>query len=79
MSVRPLELKRTQASREPRISLLASDDTSGRCRWNIGTSFAFVLVSIGVIVLRRVRPELERPFRAPLVPLLPILSALASI
>ena len=33
---------------------------------NIGTLFAFVLVSAGVIVLRRTRPDLERGFRAPL-------------
>jgi APA family basic amino acid/polyamine antiporter len=45
---------------------------------NIGTLFAFVLVSIGVIVLRRTRPDLPRSFRVPLVPVLPILSALAS-
>jgi basic amino acid/polyamine antiporter, APA family len=44
---------------------------------NIGTLFAFVLVSIGVIVLRRTRPDLHRSFRVPLVPLLPIVSALA--
>lgn len=46
---------------------------------NIGTLFAFVLVSIGVLVLRRTRPDLKRPFRAPLVPVLPILSVLASL
>ncbi|MCU1614867.1 MAG: putative amino acid permease [Frankiales bacterium] len=46
---------------------------------NIGTLFAFVLVSIGVIILRRTRPDLPRPFRVPLVPVLPILSALASL
>ncbi|OBB99283.1 amino acid permease [Mycobacterium sp. 852013-50091_SCH5140682] len=39
---------------------------------NIGTLFAFVLVSAGVIVLRRTRPDLPRGFRTPLVPLLPI-------
>jgi APA family basic amino acid/polyamine antiporter len=44
---------------------------------NIGTLFAFVLVSIGVIVLRRTRPDLPRAFRVPLMPLLPIVSALA--
>ncbi|MCM6774320.1 amino acid permease [Nocardia sp. CDC159] len=44
---------------------------------NIGTLSAFVLVSIGVIVLRRKRPDLQRGFRTPLVPLVPILSALA--
>src|SRR3954462_7773831 len=43
---------------------------------NIGTLLAFVIVSIGVIVLRRTRPDLPRPFRMPLVPLLPILPAL---
>lgn len=44
---------------------------------NIGTLFAFVLVSIGVIVLRRTRPDLPRAFRTPLVPLIPILAVLA--
>jgi APA family basic amino acid/polyamine antiporter len=44
---------------------------------NIGTLFAFVLVSIGVIILRRTRPDLERSFRVPGVPVLPILSVLA--
>jgi APA family basic amino acid/polyamine antiporter len=42
---------------------------------NIGTLSAFVLVSIGVIVLRRSRPDLPRAFRVPLVPWLPIASA----
>ena len=46
---------------------------------NIGTLFAFVLVSIGVIILRRTRPDLERAFRVPWVPLVPILSVLASL
>ncbi len=45
---------------------------------SIGTLMAFVIVSIGIIVLRRTRPDLPRPFRMPLVPLLPILSALVS-
>ena len=45
---------------------------------NIGTLFAFVLVSIGVIFLRRSRPDLQRPFRVPLMPVIPILSVLAS-
>ena len=44
---------------------------------NVGTLFAFVLVSAGVIILRRTRPDLERGFKVPLVPLLPILSILA--
>jgi len=42
---------------------------------NIGTLFAFFLVNVGVIVLRRAKPDLERGFRVPLVPLLPILGA----
>jgi APA family basic amino acid/polyamine antiporter len=45
---------------------------------SIGTLMAFVIVSIGIIVLRRTRPDLPRPFRMPCVPLLPILSALVS-
>ncbi|GAA1102308.1 amino acid permease [Tsukamurella strandjordii] len=44
---------------------------------NIGTLFAFVLVSVGVIVLRKQRPDLQRGFRAPFVPLVPILSVIA--
>ncbi|MRH86686.1 amino acid permease [Nocardia sp. SYP-A9097] len=44
---------------------------------NIGTLFAFVLVSIGVVILRRTRPDLPRGFRVPLVPLVPILSVIA--
>jgi APA family basic amino acid/polyamine antiporter len=46
---------------------------------NIGTLFAFVLVAGGVVVLRHTRPDLKRPFRTPLVPLVPILSVLASV
>ncbi len=40
---------------------------------NIGTLFAFVLVNVGVIVLRHTRPEMPRPFKVPLSPVLPIL------
>jgi APA family basic amino acid/polyamine antiporter len=43
---------------------------------NIGTLFAFVVVSIGVVVLRRTDPGRRRPFRTPLVPFLPIASVL---
>lgn len=46
---------------------------------NIGTLFAFVLVSIGVLVLRRTRPDLLRAFRCPGVPAVPILAALCSL
>ncbi|MBY8885713.1 amino acid permease [Streptomyces sp. PTM05] len=45
---------------------------------NIGTLFAFVVVAIGVVVLRRTRPDLPRSFRTPLVPLVPVLSVCAS-
>jgi APA family basic amino acid/polyamine antiporter len=43
---------------------------------NIGTLFAFVLVNIGVIILRRTRPDLKRGFRVPLVPIFPIIGTL---
>jgi APA family basic amino acid/polyamine antiporter len=43
---------------------------------NIGTLLAFVLVSIGVIILRRTQPDMRRAFRTPLVPVVPILAAL---
>ncbi len=46
---------------------------------NIGTLFAFVLVSAGVIALRRSRPDLERGFRVPFVPLLPILAIVTCV
>ena len=45
---------------------------------NIGTLFAFILVAVGVLILRRTRPDLPRAFRTPLVPVLPIVSVLAS-
>jgi APA family basic amino acid/polyamine antiporter len=43
---------------------------------SIGTLLAFVIVCVGIIVLRRTRPEMHRPFRTPWVPLVPILGAL---
>ncbi|MEY2441192.1 MAG: basic amino acid/polyamine antiporter, family [bacterium] len=46
---------------------------------NIGTLFAFIVVAIGIVVLRRTRPDLERAYRTPLVPLVPILAVLASL
>ncbi len=45
---------------------------------NIGTLSALAVVAIGVIILRRTQPGLERPFKVPWVPFLPALSALMS-
>jgi APA family basic amino acid/polyamine antiporter len=46
---------------------------------NIGTLFAFVLVSLGVIMLRRSQPDLPRAFRTPAVPLVPILAVISCV
>jgi APA family basic amino acid/polyamine antiporter len=46
---------------------------------NIGTLFAFVLVSIGVMMLRLSRPDLRRAFRTPMMPMIPILSVLTCL
>src|SRR5206468_8044317 len=46
---------------------------------NVGTLFAFVLVSAGVLVLRRTRPDLPRAFRVPWVPVIPILAIIACV
>ena len=46
---------------------------------NIGTLFAFVIVNIGVIVLRRTRPDLPRGFRVPWVPVVPTIGALLCV
>src|SRR5580704_6516593 len=46
---------------------------------NIGTLFAFVVVSAGVIVLRKKQPERPRSFKVPLVPLVPILSIMCCV
>jgi APA family basic amino acid/polyamine antiporter len=45
---------------------------------SIGTLLAFVIVSLGIVFLRKKRPDLKAPFRTPGVPLVPILSALVS-
>jgi len=42
---------------------------------SIGTLLAFAIVCISVLVLRRTRPEIHRPFRTPFVPVIPILGA----
>src|SRR5205823_905242 len=46
---------------------------------SIGTLFAFALVSVGVLVLRRKRPDATRPFRVPFVPWTPIAAAIVSV
>jgi len=46
---------------------------------NIGTLFAFILVSAGVIVLRHKQPERKRTFRVPFVPLFPAISILCCL
>lgn len=46
---------------------------------NIGTLLAFVLVCIGVLVLRKTRPDLQRPFRTPWVPFVPIMGILCCL
>ena len=46
---------------------------------NIGTLFAFVVVAIGIIFLRRREPDAPRPFKVPLVPWIPGLSAIVSL
>jgi APA family basic amino acid/polyamine antiporter len=46
---------------------------------SIGTLLAFVIVCFGVWILRKRRPELHRPFKTPMVPLVPILGILVSL
>ena len=58
-------------------NVLTPGQAIGLC--NIGTLFAFILVSLGVIVLRIREPDRPRPFRVPGYPVTPILSALACL
>jgi APA family basic amino acid/polyamine antiporter len=46
---------------------------------SIGTLFAFVLVSGGIIIMRHTHPELPRPFRTPWVPVLPVVGILVNL
>jgi APA family basic amino acid/polyamine antiporter len=46
---------------------------------SIGTLFAFVLVCIGIMVMRKSDPDTPRPFRTPLVPFVPILGAIVCL
>jgi APA family basic amino acid/polyamine antiporter len=46
---------------------------------SIGTLFAFVLVCISVIVLRKTEPNMQREFKTPFVPLVPLLGVAACV
>lgn len=46
---------------------------------SIGTLLAFLMVCVGILILRKTNPEARRPFRVPLVPLIPILGILTCI
>lgn len=46
---------------------------------SIGTLLAFTIVSISVLVLRKTKPEIPRPFKTPLVPFVPIMGAAVSL
>lgn len=46
---------------------------------SIGTLFAFFVVSLAVVILRRTRPAMHRPFRTPAVPWLPVTSAVLCV
>lgn len=61
------------------VGLLAANMDIGQAAelTNIGTLAAFVMVCAGVIMLRRIEPDRERPFRTPYVPFLPILGMLS--
>lgn len=59
----------------PIAGLIAIDDLAEIV--NIGTLFAFMIVCGGVIVLRYTRPDLQRSFKTPLMPLIPVLGILS--
>lgn len=46
---------------------------------NIGTLFAFTLVCLGVLILRRTKPDMPRPFKTPFMPYVPILGMLCCL
>ncbi|PYQ60832.1 MAG: amino acid permease [Acidobacteria bacterium] len=46
---------------------------------NIGTLFAFVIVCAAVLIMRRIYPNAERPFRCPWVPFIPIMGVLSCL
>lgn len=46
---------------------------------SIGTLFSFAMVAVAVAVLRKTKPDMKRPFKAPLSPYLPIFTAAVSV
>ncbi|TCJ30842.1 amino acid permease [Nocardioides jejuensis] len=72
---------RTSAGIAVLVAVIASLTPIGKLEEmvNIGTLAAFSLVSLAVPVLRRRRPDLERGFRVPLSPVLPVVAALVCI
>jgi len=46
---------------------------------SIGTLLAFVIVCAGILVMRKTRPDLPRPFKTPFVPVVPILGILVNL
>jgi len=46
---------------------------------SIGTLLAFVMVCLGILILRKTQPHVDRPFKTPLVPLVPILGILTCL
>jgi len=57
------------------LSVIAIDDLAELV--NIGTLFAFIIVCGGVITLHYTQPNLKRPFKTPLMPLIPLLGILS--
>ena len=46
---------------------------------SIGTLLAFVMVCLGILILRKKEPNLERPFKTPFVPVVPILGIITCV
>jgi APA family basic amino acid/polyamine antiporter len=46
---------------------------------SIGTLLAFVIVCVGIMIMRKTHPHIPRPYRTPLVPLVPILGVLVCL
>lgn len=46
---------------------------------SIGTLLAFLMVCVGILILRKTNPEAKRPFKVPLVPLIPVLGILTCV